>query len=92
MNSSSDSLSIFAASSGDPRLADAFRETVREGNRMLLKERKLGDPRIDNGCKELARSMVMGDNGTAAIDATDGRRAICIPKPKPSGGSGRTTK
>jgi len=50
---------------------------------MLLKERKLGDPRIDSGCKEVARSMVMGDSGTVAIDATDGRRAICIPSPSP---------
>lgn len=60
-------------------MAGTVRETVREGNRMLLKERKLGDPRIDSGCKEFARSMVTGDIGTVAIDATDGRRAICIP-------------
>jgi len=46
---------------------------------MLLKERKLGEPRTDSGCKELVRSMVMGDNGTVAIDATDSRRAIYIP-------------
>ena len=45
---------------------------------MLLKERKLGDPRIDSGCKEFARSMVTGDIGTVAIDAMDGRRAICV--------------
>lgn len=41
---------------------------------MLLKERKLGDPRTDNGCKEDARSTMIGDRAT---DATDGRRAIC---------------
>jgi hypothetical protein len=56
---------------------------------MLLKERKLGDPRMDSGCRDRDRSMAMGDNGTAAIDATDGRRAICIPKPDPSDTSGR---
>ena len=45
---------------------------------MLWNERKLGDPRTDNGCKEFDRSMVMGDSGGAAIDAADGRRAIYI--------------
>ena len=48
---------------------------------MLLNERKLGDPRTDNGCKEFVRSMVIGDNGAPAIDAADGRRAI-YPKPE----------
>lgn len=62
-----------------------FKETVRGGIRMLLKERKLGDPRTESGCKEFDRSMVIGDKGTAAADATDGRRAICTyPKPNPS--------
>jgi hypothetical protein len=92
VNSSSDSLSIFAASSGDP--TGAFRETVREGIRMVLKERKLGDPRTDSGCKEFDRSMVMGDD-TVVIDAADGRRAICIQKPSkpnPSDRGRRATK
>ena len=55
---------------------------------MLLKERKLGDPRMDSGCKDLDRSIVMGDNGTVVVDATDGRRAIYIPKPDPSDANG----
>lgn len=55
---------------------------------MLLKERKVGDPRTDSGCKDRDRSRAMGDNGTPAIDATDGRRAIYIPKPDPSDTNG----
>jgi hypothetical protein len=56
---------------------------------MLLKERKLGDPRTDSGCKEIDRSMVIGDKGIVATEAADGRRAICIPKPNPSDTSRR---
>ena len=52
---------------------------------MLLKERKLGDPRTESGCKETDRSTVIGDKGTVATDAVDGRRAIRVPKPNPSG-------
>ena len=51
---------------------------------MLLKERKLGDPRMDSGCREFDLSMVVGDNGTVATEATGSRRAIYIPKPNPS--------
>ena len=58
-----------------------FRETVRVGDRMLLKERKVGEPRTESGCKEFERSMVIG-GGTLVTDAADGRRAICIPKAK----------
>ena len=54
------------------------------GDRTLLKERKLGDSRTESGCKELDRSMTIGDNGTVAIGATDGRRAIYTLKPNPS--------
>lgn len=56
---------------------------------MLLKERKLGEPRMDSGCKEFDRSIVVGDNGTVVTDATNGRRAIPIPKPNPSDASRR---
>jgi hypothetical protein len=78
VNNSSASLSIFAASSGEPRSVSAFKETVREGIRRLLKERKLGEPRTDSGCKEPDRSMMMGGRDTPAADAVEGRRAICI--------------
>jgi len=56
---------------------------------MLLKERKLGDPKVDSGCKEFDRSMAIGDKGIVATDAADGRRAIYIPKPNPSDASRR---
>jgi hypothetical protein len=57
-------------------LTSALKETVRMGDRMLLKDRKLGDPKTDSGCKEVDRSIMIGDSGVPAIDAADGRRAI----------------
>jgi len=84
VKSSSASPSIFAVSSDDPILMSAFRETVRDGDRTLLKERKLGDPRMESGCKEFERSMAIGGGGTVTTDAADGRRAIYVPKPNPS--------
>lgn len=83
MNSSLASLSTFSASSDEPWLVGAPRETVREGKRMLLKERKPGDPRTESGCKEFDRSTMMGDKDTVVTDAADGRRVILSQSHKP---------
>src|ERR1700743_2425693 len=69
-------MSTFAVSSDEPGLTGAPKEMVREGSRILLRERKPGDPRTESGCKEFDRSIMIGDRDPVATDAADGRRAI----------------